>query len=97
MSNNFFSGVAAPIAFGGLDSTDPLTYKVYDPNRVVLGKRMEDQLRIAVCRIAANSLRAPRSLRFPQGHILASQPVAQTRSRRAHWLRHQQQCQTQRT
>jgi xylose isomerase len=26
-----------------------LTFKVYDPNRIVLGKRMEDQLRIGVC------------------------------------------------
>ncbi|HEX5039174.1 MAG TPA: xylose isomerase [Candidatus Limnocylindria bacterium] len=37
------------IGFGGLDSDDPLTFKVYDPDRLVLGKRMEDQLRIAVC------------------------------------------------
>ena len=37
------------IAFGGLDSTDPLTFKVYEPDRMVLGKRMEDHLRIAVC------------------------------------------------
>ena len=32
-----------------LDSTDPLTFKVYEPDRLVLGKRMEDHLRIAVC------------------------------------------------
>jgi xylose isomerase len=38
-----------PIRFAGLDSTDPLAFKVYDPDRNVLGKRMEDQLRIAVC------------------------------------------------
>jgi xylose isomerase len=49
VSDGFFADVAAPIAFGGLDSVDPLTYKVYEPNRLVLGKRMEDQLRIAVC------------------------------------------------
>jgi xylose isomerase len=49
VSEDFFSAVAGPIPFGGLDSTDPLTYKVYDANRVVLGKRMEDHLRIAVC------------------------------------------------
>jgi xylose isomerase len=45
----FFSDVPEPIAFGGLDATDPLTFKVYEPDRLVLGKRMEDHLRIAVC------------------------------------------------
>jgi len=45
----FFSEVAARIPFGGLGSRDPLTYKVYQPDRLVLGKRMEDHLRIAVC------------------------------------------------
>ncbi len=49
MGQDFFSDVAGPIPFGGLESTDPLTYKVYQPDRVVLGKRMEDHLRIAVC------------------------------------------------
>jgi xylose isomerase len=49
VSEDFFSAVGAPIPFGGLDSTDPLSYKVYDANRMVLGKRMEDHLRIAVC------------------------------------------------
>jgi xylose isomerase len=48
--DTFFSeSVPDRIAFGGLDSTDPLAFKVYDPDRVVLGKRMEDHLRIAVC------------------------------------------------
>jgi xylose isomerase len=47
--NDFFDQVPDPIAFGGLDSEDPLAYKVYEPDRVVLGKRMEDHLRIAVC------------------------------------------------
>src|SRR6476646_6229349 len=49
MTDDFFSAVAGPIPFGGLDSTDPLTYKVYDADRLVLGKRMADHLRIAVC------------------------------------------------
>ena len=49
MVEGFFSEVAEPIRFGGLDSTDPLTYKVYQPDRLVLGKRMEDHLRIGVC------------------------------------------------
>ncbi len=49
MASEFFTDVTAPIAFGGVDSTDPLTYKVYEPDREVLGTRMEDHLRIAVC------------------------------------------------
>ena len=49
MGDEFFSEVKAPIAFGGLDSSDPLTFKVYQPDRLVLGKRMEDHLRVAVC------------------------------------------------
>jgi xylose isomerase len=49
MSEDFFSDVTGPIPFGGLDSSDPLSFKVYEPDRLVLGKRMEDHLRIAVC------------------------------------------------
>jgi xylose isomerase len=46
---DFFTDVEERIPFGGIDSTDPLAFKVYQPDRAVLGKRMEDQLRIAVC------------------------------------------------
>jgi xylose isomerase len=49
VGDEFFSEVKAPITFGGLDSSDPLTFKVYQPDRLVLGKRMEDHLRVAVC------------------------------------------------
>ncbi len=49
MGEEFFTGVTEPIRFGGLGSPDPLTFKVYEPDRVVLGKRMEDHLRIGVC------------------------------------------------
>jgi len=49
MGKEFFTEVTEPIRFGGLGSTDPLTYKVYEPDRIVLGKRMEDHLRMAVC------------------------------------------------
>jgi xylose isomerase len=49
VTQDFFSEVTGRIPFGGLESTEPLTYKVYEPNRLVLGKRMEDHLRIAVC------------------------------------------------
>ena len=49
MADDFFADVTTPITFGGLGSTDPLSFKVYDADRLVLGKRMEDHLRIAVC------------------------------------------------
>ncbi len=49
MADAFFPEVTGRIPFGGLDATDPLAYRVYDPDRLVLGKRMEDHLRIAVC------------------------------------------------
>jgi xylose isomerase len=46
---DFFSDVPGRIGFGGLGSSEPLSYRVYDPDRLVLGKRMEDHLRVAVC------------------------------------------------
>ena len=49
MDESFFSDVPSRIPFGGLGSTDPLTFKVYEPDRLVLGKRMEDHLRIGAC------------------------------------------------
>ncbi len=49
MPNEFFADVPGPIGFGGLDSDDALAFRVYEPDREVLGKRMEDHLRIAVC------------------------------------------------
>ncbi len=49
MSEEFFSEVTGTIAFAGAGDGGDLAYRVYDPDRVVLGKRMEDHLRIAVC------------------------------------------------
>ncbi|MDQ4036656.1 MAG: xylose isomerase, partial [Chloroflexota bacterium] len=49
MGDAFFPDVGSRIPFGGLESRDPLAFKVYQPDRVVLGKRMEDHLRIAIC------------------------------------------------
>ena len=37
-----------PVRYAGPDSTDPLSFRYYDKNRIVLGKRMEDHLRFAV-------------------------------------------------
>lgn len=44
----FFPDVPEPIRYGGPDARAELAYRVYDPDRLVLGRRMEDQLRIAV-------------------------------------------------
>ena len=49
MNGEFFPAVAGTVPFGGPESTEPLSYKVYEPDRLVLGKRMADHLRIAVC------------------------------------------------
>jgi len=49
MTQDFFADVPDRIPFGGLGSDDPLSFKIYQPDRLVLGRRMEDHLRIAVC------------------------------------------------
>ncbi len=49
MSTEFFSEVPEPVRFEGIGSDNDLAYKFYDPHREVLGKRMEDQMRVAVC------------------------------------------------
>jgi len=43
----FFTDVS-PIKYEGPDTETDLAYRFYDPDRLVLGKRMEDHLRIAV-------------------------------------------------
>ena len=49
MADPFFTGVPDRIPFGGSDSTDPLAFKAWEPERMVLGKRMVDWLRPGVC------------------------------------------------
>jgi xylose isomerase len=39
----------APIVYEGPSSTNPLAFRWYDKDRIVLGKRMEEHLRFAVC------------------------------------------------
>ena len=46
--SSYFNGIA-PIAYEGPTSTNDLSFKWYDKDRIVLGKRMEEQLRFAVC------------------------------------------------
>ena len=43
----YFQGID-PISFEGPDSDSPLAYRHYNPDEIVLGKRMEDHLRFAV-------------------------------------------------
>jgi xylose isomerase len=45
---SLFSSVA-PVRFEGPDAKSEFAYRVYDKDRVVLGKRMEDWLKPAVC------------------------------------------------
>lgn len=48
MSTGFF-GNLAPIRYEGSESRNPLAYRFYNPDELVLGKRMEEHLRVAVC------------------------------------------------
>jgi xylose isomerase len=47
MSTGFF-GDRQPIRYEGPDSETALAYRCYDPDRLVLGKRLEDHLRFSV-------------------------------------------------
>ena len=44
----FFNSIN-PVVYNPESSTDSLHYKFYNPNREVLGKRMAEHLRIAIC------------------------------------------------
>jgi xylose isomerase len=45
----FFTDVPGKVAFAGTDPGSGPRYRVYDPDRLVGGKRMEDHLRVAIC------------------------------------------------
>ena len=47
MSTGFFDGIEK-LKFEGADSTSDLAFRHYNPDEVVLGKRMEDHLRFAI-------------------------------------------------
>jgi xylose isomerase len=47
MPSGFFEGIER-IQFEGVDSKNPLAFRHYNPDEIVLGKRMEDHLRFAV-------------------------------------------------
>ncbi|HET9931967.1 MAG TPA: xylose isomerase [Polyangiaceae bacterium] len=45
---SFFPGIER-IRYEGPESKNPLAFRYYDPDRIVLGKKMTDHLRVAVC------------------------------------------------
>ncbi len=45
---SFFS-IDRPIPFEGPETRNPLAFRAYDPDRIVLGRRMADHLRFAIC------------------------------------------------
>ncbi len=47
MSTGFFDGITKA-EFKGSNSTDPMAFHHYNPDEIVMGKRMEDHLRFAV-------------------------------------------------
>jgi len=48
MTTGFFGDVGK-IEYEGVESSNPLAFRWYDANRVVLGKRLEEHLKFAVC------------------------------------------------
>jgi xylose isomerase len=48
MAESYFQNIPS-IRFEGPESDNPLAFRYYDKNRMVLGKRMEEQLRCAAC------------------------------------------------
>ncbi len=48
MTTGFFGNVSK-IQYEGADSTNPLAFRHYNPDEVILGKRMEEHLRFATC------------------------------------------------
>lgn len=48
MAASYFNDIA-PIQYEGPESTNPLAYRFYDKNRIVMGKTMAAHLRMAVC------------------------------------------------
>jgi xylose isomerase len=44
-----FFPITEPARYEGPDSRNPFAFRFYDPQRIVLGKTMEEQLRFAIC------------------------------------------------
>ena len=48
LGDQFFPSVPK-IVYAGPESTDPLTYRYYNPEESILGKPMKEWLRFSVC------------------------------------------------
>ncbi len=48
MGTGFFGDIEK-IAYAGAESRDPLAFRYYNPDEIIMGKRMEDHLRFAAC------------------------------------------------
>ena len=48
MADSIFRNIP-PIRYEGAQSSNPLAYRWYDPSRIVLGRTMEEHLRMSVC------------------------------------------------
>lgn len=70
MTNQFFPEVTGPVPYTGPDSTDPLSFRWYEADRLVAGRRMADHLRFAVAYWPLLQLDGLRRLR--RGHAAAS-------------------------
>lgn len=47
--SDFFPDIPSKIEYKGPDSTDPLSYRHYNPDEVIAGKTMKEWLRFSVC------------------------------------------------
>ena len=88
MGEAFFGEVTEPIRYEGLDSTNPLAFKVYDPDRIVLGQRMEDHLRtrrllLALVRLARARTCSASARSTGPGWRAAADPMAAARTKMA--------------
>lgn len=47
MNTGFFN-MSTPVRYEGPDSVNPLAYRFYNPDEIIMGKRMEDHLRFSI-------------------------------------------------
>ena len=74
-----FSATSQKIKYEGPDSTNPLAFRHYNPDEIVMGKRMEDHLRFAVAYW--------HSFAWPGGDPFGGQHLRASLVRRRRWTR----------
>jgi xylose isomerase len=83
MSRPFFPDVEK-VPFAGAESEEALAFRFYDPDRLVAGRRMEDQLRFAVCfwhSFGWEGSDVFGAAAFPRAWNAAADPLATARNR----------------